>query len=93
MGGDRSLCAASPRMRQASSCTRLRTSDWVRGRGKAHDRQVTRVGQEDQTVKKVYVNVLYLVLSAVALLVAAGAPIPWSGSGGGGFITMIGGSC
>ncbi len=35
-------------------------------------------------MKKAYFHIAYIVLSAAALVAAAGAPIPWSGSGGGG---------
>ena len=35
-------------------------------------------------MKKAYWLVVYVVLTIAATVVAAGAPIPWSGSGGGG---------
>jgi hypothetical protein len=35
-------------------------------------------------MKKALFRIVYIVLATVALIVAAGAPIPWSGSGGGG---------
>ncbi len=34
-------------------------------------------------MKKVYFSVTYVLLTAAALLIAGGAPIPWSGTGGG----------
>ncbi len=34
-------------------------------------------------MKKAYVSVMYVLLTAAALLIAGGAPIPWSGTGGG----------
>jgi len=34
-------------------------------------------------MKRVYFSVMYVLLAATALLVAGGAPIPWSGTGGG----------
>jgi len=37
-------------------------------------------------MKRVYFSVMYVLLTATALLVAGGAPIPWSGTGGGGGI-------
>jgi hypothetical protein len=40
-------------------------------------------------MKKTYVTIAYVVLTLAALLVAAGAPIPWSGTGGGKFIGAI----
>ncbi len=46
--------------------------------------------QEENAVKKAYFHIAYIVLSAAALLVAAGAPIPWTGSGGGNGITGLG---
>jgi hypothetical protein len=41
-------------------------------------------------MRKAFFQVAYIVLSAAALIVAAGAPIPWSGSGGGNGMTGIG---
>ncbi len=35
-------------------------------------------------MKRVYVNIVYFVLSAAALLLASGAPAAFSGTGGGG---------
>lgn len=35
-------------------------------------------------MRRVYFSVMYVLLAATALLVAGGAPIPWSGTGGGG---------
>lgn len=35
-------------------------------------------------MKKVYWMVVYVVLTVAAAVVASGAPIPWSTSGGGG---------
>ena len=40
-------------------------------------------------MKKAYFHIAYIVLSAAALVVAAGAPIPWSGSGGGTFMNSL----
>lgn len=34
-------------------------------------------------MKKVYLTIVYVVLSLGAILVASGAPIPWTGTGGG----------
>ena len=34
-------------------------------------------------MRKSYFAVVYVVLALAALIVAAGAPIPWSGTGGG----------
>jgi len=34
-------------------------------------------------MKRVYLTVVYVVLSLGAMLVASGAPLPWSGTGGG----------
>ncbi len=34
-------------------------------------------------MKRVYLTIVYVVLSVGAMLVASGAPIPWSGGGGG----------
>lgn len=34
-------------------------------------------------MRKVYFAVVYVVLSLGALLLASGAPIPWTGTGGG----------
>jgi hypothetical protein len=36
-------------------------------------------------MRKAYFHIMYVILSAAALIIAAGAPIPWSGSGGGSF--------
>ncbi len=35
-------------------------------------------------MKKVYFTIVYVVLTAAAMILASGAPIPWSGTGGGG---------
>lgn len=35
-------------------------------------------------MKKVYWTIVYVVLTVGAEVIASGAPIPWSGSGGGG---------
>jgi hypothetical protein len=35
---------------------------------------------EGGAMKKTYVTIAYVVLTLAALLVAAGAPIPWSGT-------------
>ena len=37
-------------------------------------------------MRRHYLTIIYVVLAATALLVAGGAPIPWSGTGGGGGI-------
>ena len=38
----------------------------------------------DVGMRKVFFTVVYVVMSVAALIVASGAPSPWSGSGGGG---------
>jgi hypothetical protein len=45
--------------------------------------------QEELPMKKAYFQIAYIVLSAAALIVAAGAPIPWTGSGGGSFMNSL----
>jgi hypothetical protein len=40
-------------------------------------------------MKKNLIPALYIVLCLVAMAIAAGAPIPWSGSGGGSFLNSF----
>lgn len=40
-------------------------------------------------MRKGYFAVVYVVLALAALVVSAGAPIPWSGTGGGSGITSL----
>lgn len=35
-------------------------------------------------MKRIYFNIVYVVLSVVAIVLASGAPVSFSGSGGGG---------
>jgi len=37
-------------------------------------------------MRKHYLSIVYVVFALVALVVTGGAPIPWSGTGGGGGI-------
>lgn len=36
------------------------------------------------TMKRVYFHIVYVILTAAALILASGAPAPFSGTGGGG---------
>lgn len=40
-------------------------------------------------MKKNLFATVYVVASLVAMAIAAGAPIPWSGSGGGTFLSIV----
>ena len=46
--------------------------------------------RKEPPVRKAFFHIAYVVLSAAARVVAAGAPIPWTGSGGGNAFNAVG---
>jgi len=40
-------------------------------------------------MRKHYLSIVYVVFALVALVVTGGAPIPWSGTGGGGILSTL----